>query len=142
MAAKEIEKKGETPEKAEKNKTSAKAVKKTPAAKKTVKRAASGSSARKTGVKKNVKDFEGKTLVVVESPAKAKTLEKILGKDYKVLASVGHVRDLPKGRIAIDIDNDFEPDYIQVRGKADVVRSLKNASGASAATLLDRKSVV
>lgn len=136
MAAKEIEKKGETPEKAEKNKTSAKAVKKTPAAKKTVKRAASGSSARKTGVKKNVKDFEGKTLVVVESPAKAKTLEKILGKDYKVLASVGHVRDLPKGRIAIDIDNDFEPDYIQVRGKADVVRSLKNASGASAATLL------
>lgn len=82
------------------------------------------------------KQFENKTLVVVESPAKAKTLEKILGTKYKVLASIGHVKDLPKGRIAIDVDNDFEPEYIQVRGKANLIKELKSASEASSKTLL------
>ncbi|MEG1501824.1 MAG: type I DNA topoisomerase [Synergistaceae bacterium] len=81
-------------------------------------------------------EYEGKTLVIVESPAKAKTLEKILGRKYKVLASVGHVRDLPKGRIAVDIENDFEPDYIQVRGKAELVKGLKGASAVAKETLL------
>ena len=84
----------------------------------------------------SLKQYEGKTLVVVESPAKAKTLEKILGSGYKVLASVGHVRDLPKGRIAIDIENGFEPEYIQLRGKGDIIKKLKSASQASGRTLL------
>ncbi|MDR3322383.1 MAG: type I DNA topoisomerase [Synergistaceae bacterium] len=78
----------------------------------------------------------GKTLVIVESPAKAKTLEKILGRTYHVEASIGHVRDLPKARIAVDVDNNFAPEYINVRGKADLIKSLKAASEASARTLL------
>lgn len=86
--------------------------------------------------KQNFTAYEGKTLVIVESPAKAKTLEKILGPKYKVLASVGHVRDLPKGRLAIDVEHNFEPEYIQVRGKADLINGLKGASQASKHTLL------
>jgi DNA topoisomerase-1 len=78
----------------------------------------------------------GKTLVIVESPAKAKTLEKILGRSYHVEASIGHVRDLPKARLAVDIENDFEPEYINVRGKADLIKALKAASEASDKTLL------
>lgn len=94
-------------------------------------------SVKKSGKsKKSYAQYEGKTLVVVESPAKAKTLEKILGAKYKVLASVGHVRDLPKARMAIDIENGFEPEYIQVRGKADLIKDLKGASGVSENTLL------
>lgn len=119
----------------EKVKTSADTPKKK-APSKTAKKTASKKSPSKAKGSKNFKQYEGKTLVVVESPAKAKTLEKILGSSYKVLASVGHVRDLPKGRIAIDIENDFEPDYIQVRGKADIVRALKGASQVSKRTLL------
>lgn len=103
---------------------------------KTAKKSVSKKSSSKENGKQNFKQYEGKILVVVESPAKAKTLEKILGNGYKVLASVGHVRDLPKGRIAIDIDNDFEPEYIQVRGKADLIRGLKGASQVSSRTLL------
>ena len=119
----------------EKVKTSADNPKKK-APSKATKKTASKKSPSKARGSKNFKQYEGKTLVVVESPAKAKTLEKILGSSYKVLASVGHVRDLPKGRIAIDIENDFEPDYIQVRGKADIVRALKGASQVSKRTLL------
>jgi DNA topoisomerase-1 len=78
----------------------------------------------------------GKTLVIVESPSKARTLEKILGHSYHVEASIGHVRDLPKARIAVDVDNDFAPEYINVRGKGDLIKSLKAASGASERTLL------
>ena len=78
----------------------------------------------------------GKTLVIVESPAKAKTLEKILGRDFHVEASIGHVRDLPKARIAVDVDNDFTPEYINVRGKAPIIKALKAASASSARTLL------
>ena len=77
----------------------------------------------------------GKTLVIVESPAKARTLEKILGRGYHVEASVGHVRDLPKARMAVDIEHDFTPEYINVRGKAALIKSLKAASDASARTL-------
>ena len=77
-----------------------------------------------------------KTLIIVESPAKARTLEKILGPDYHVEASVGHVRDLPKGRIGIDIDNGFKPEYIQTRGKAPIIKTLKEASSVSKQTLL------
>lgn len=66
-----------------------------------------------------------KSLVIVESPAKAKTIEKFLGKKYKVLASVGHVRDLPKSQLGIDIENDFEPKYITIRGKGPVLKELR-----------------
>ncbi|KAA1036956.1 type I DNA topoisomerase [Macrococcus equipercicus] len=64
-------------------------------------------------------------LVIVESPAKAKTIEKYLGKKYKVIASMGHVRDLPRSQMGIDVDNDFEPRYITIRGKGPVVQELK-----------------
>ena len=60
----------------------------------------------------------GKTLVIVESPSKAKTIEKFLGKNYEVLASLGHVRDLPKSQFGIDVENDFEVKYIPFAGKA------------------------
>ncbi|WP_303857134.1 type I DNA topoisomerase [Aminicella lysinilytica] len=66
-----------------------------------------------------------KTLVIVESPSKAKTIGKYLGSNYKVIASVGHVRDLPKSKLGIDIDNDFEPQYIAIRGKGDIIKELK-----------------
>ena len=67
-----------------------------------------------------------KALVIVESPAKAKTIEKFLGKShYTVKASVGHVRDLPKSQLGVDIENNFEPKYINIRGKGDVIKELK-----------------
>ncbi|MFQ3726348.1 toprim domain-containing protein [Staphylococcus equorum] len=64
-------------------------------------------------------------LVIVESPAKAKTIEKYLGKKYKVIASMGHVRDLPRSQMGVDDENDFEPKYITIRGKGPVVKELK-----------------
>ena len=67
----------------------------------------------------------GKSLVIVESPSKAKTIAKFLGSKYKVVASVGHVRDLPKSKLGIDIENNFEPQYISIRGKGDVIKALK-----------------
>lgn len=66
-----------------------------------------------------------KKLVIVESPAKAKTIGKFLGPNYTVKASVGHVRDLPKSKLGINIDNNFEPDYITIRGKGDIIKELK-----------------
>ena len=66
-----------------------------------------------------------KNLVIVESPTKAKTVSKMLGSDYKVVASIGHIRDLPKSKLGIDIDNNFEPEYINVRGKASKIKELK-----------------
>jgi len=64
-------------------------------------------------------------LVIVESPAKAKTIERYLGKKYKVKASMGHVRDLPKSRMAIDVENKFQPKYITIRGKGDILKELR-----------------
>lgn len=73
-----------------------------------------------------------KTLVIVESPSKAKTIGKYLGSRYNVIASVGHVRDLPKSKLGIDIYDNFEPQYISIRGKGDLIKSLKKeASKAS-----------
>lgn len=69
-----------------------------------------------------------KNLVIVESPAKAKTIQKYLGKDYEVIASMGHVRDLPKSKMGIDIENDFEPQYINMRDKSKVIKELKAAA--------------
>ncbi len=65
-------------------------------------------------------------LVIVESPAKAKTIKKYLGKNYEVIASMGHIRDLPKTKLAIDVDNDFQPQYINIKGKGDLIKSIKN----------------
>ncbi|MDO4983740.1 MAG: type I DNA topoisomerase [Eubacteriales bacterium] len=68
---------------------------------------------------------KAKDLVIVESPAKAKTIEKYLGTGYKVTASMGHLRDLPKSKMGVDIENDFEPQYIAVRDKKDLIAELK-----------------
>ena len=81
-----------------------------------------------TKVKKEAakaKTARKKTLVIVESPSKAKTIGKYLGSSYKVMASVGHIRDLPKSKLGIDIENDFEPEYIPIRGKGDLIKELK-----------------
>ena len=68
-----------------------------------------------------------KTLVIVESPAKAKTISKFLGKKYFVKASMGHVRDLPKSQFGVDVKNGFNPKYITIRGKGDTIKDLRNA---------------
>lgn len=67
-----------------------------------------------------------KTLVLVESPAKAKTIEKFLGKNYTVKATMGHLRDLPKSQFGVDIENNFVPKYINIRGKGDLIKNLKD----------------
>lgn len=72
-----------------------------------------------------------KNLVIVESPSKAKTIGKFLGSKYKVVASVGHVRDLPKSKLGINIENDFEPEYISIRGKGDLIKELKKEAKAA-----------
>ena len=82
------------------------------------------------------KSRKGKTLVIVESPAKAKTLKKMLGSNFEIKASMGHIRDLPKSRIGVDIENDFSPDYIPVRGKAAVIKELKKKAGEARKILL------
>lgn len=61
------------------------------------------------------------TLVIVESPSKAKTIEKYLGSKYRVIASNGHVRDLPKSQLGVDVEHDFEPKYITLRGRGEVI---------------------
>lgn len=66
-----------------------------------------------------------KALVIVESPSKAKTIGKFLGSNYKVIASVGHIRDLPKSKLGINIENNYEPEYISIRGKGDVIKAMK-----------------
>ncbi len=87
-----------------------------------------------TRVRKNTE--KKKTLVIVESPAKAKTIEKYLGSKYIVKASMGHLIDLPKSRIAIDVDQDFEPEYITVRGRAKLLKELQADAKKAEAVLL------
>ncbi len=70
-------------------------------------------------------------LMIVESPAKAKTIKKYLGKNYHVSASMGHIRDLPKSKLGVDVDNDFEPDYITIYGKGDLLSKLKKEAKAA-----------
>src|SRR5690625_6973897 len=67
-------------------------------------------------------------LVSVESPAKAKTIERYLGKNFKVLASMGHVRDLPKSQMGVDVKEKYQPKYITIRGKGDILKELRNAA--------------
>lgn len=82
-------------------------------------------------------------LVIVESPAKAKTIKKFLGKNFKVEASMGHIRDLPKSQLGVDLENDFEPKYITIRGKGEIINKLKkeakNADKIFLATDPDRE---
>ena len=66
-----------------------------------------------------------KYLVIVESPAKVKTIKKFLGTNYEVAASNGHVRDMPKSQLGIDVDHDYEPKYITIRGKGDILAALR-----------------
>ena len=70
-------------------------------------------------------------LVILESPHKATTVKGYLGSGYKVMASDGHVRDLPKSRLAVDVDHDFAVDYINIRGKGELIRSLKKEAKAA-----------
>lgn len=65
------------------------------------------------------------TLVIVESPSKAKTIEKYLGSKYRVIASNGHVRDLPKSQLGVDVEHDFEPKYITLRGRGEVIEKIR-----------------
>src|SRR5690625_3090230 len=67
-------------------------------------------------------------LVIVESPAKARTIERYLGKNYTVKASMGHVRDLPRSQMGVDVENNFTPKYITIRGKGDVLKELRQAA--------------
>lgn len=79
---------------------------------------------------------DGKKLVIVESPAKARTVGQILGKKYVVVASQGHVRDLPKGKLGVDVDNNFEPSYVVTRDKTKLMNALKKACGQASEVYL------
>lgn len=79
---------------------------------------------------------DGKKLVIVESPAKAKTINKILGKDYKVAASVGHIIDLPKSKFGVDVENGYQPEYTVIKGKNEVIKELKAQAGKASEVLL------
>ena len=70
-------------------------------------------------------------LVIVESPAKAKTIKKYLGENFEVIASMGHIRDLPKSKIGVDIENDFAPKYMNIKGKEDLIKKLKKEAKGS-----------
>ena len=69
-----------------------------------------------------------KDLVIVESPSKANTIRKFLGSKYEVIASVGHLRDLPKSRLGVNIEDNYAPDYISVRGKSETIKEIKKAA--------------
>ena len=87
---------------------------------------AKNSSRKKTSARKvSIADTKGKQLVIVESPAKARTVGQILGKKYVVTASQGHVRDLPKGKMGVDLDQDFEPSYVTMQDKRSLLNQIK-----------------
>ena len=71
------------------------------------------------------------SLVIVESPAKAKTIEKYLGKEFRVKASMGHLRDLPKSTLGVDVEHDFDPEYQPIKGKEDIISDLKKSAKAA-----------
>ena len=77
-----------------------------------------------------------KSLVIVESPAKAKTINRYLGPNYKVMASMGHVRDLPKSKLGVDVEHDFEPQYVVIPERRKVVAELKKAAENASAIIL------
>lgn len=139
-------KKGTTKKKAEnttaENADTDKDTKKKPAKKKAAAKSAPAKKAAttKTTKKKTTKSkksdedidvLKDGNLVIVESPAKAKTIMKYLGPGYDVIASMGHIRDLPKSKLGVDVDNNFEPHYIPIKGKEELVRTLKKKAKAS-----------
>ena len=75
-----------------------------------------------------MEDINPRKLVIVESPAKAKTIKKLLGRGYTVEASMGHIRDLPKSQLGVDTEDRFEPKYITIRGKGELLARLKKAA--------------
>lgn len=93
-------------------------------------------SVKKELVFKRKRNADGKTLVIVESPAKAKTIERILGSGYKVLASMGHLRDLPEKTFGVDIAHDFTPEYVNSVKRADVIKNLQKEANRSKDILL------
>lgn len=93
-------------------------------------------SVKKEPVFKRKRNADGKTLVIVESPAKAKTIERILGSGYKVLASMGHLRDLPEKTFGVDIAHDFTPEYVNSVKRADVIKNLQKEANRSKDILL------
>jgi DNA topoisomerase-1 len=104
------------------------AVKKSPPAKKTASKA--GPKAKANGKEaQNGANAKKYKLVIVESPAKAKTIGKFLGADYRIKASNGHIMDLPKSKIGVDVDHNYEPNYIQIRGKSTLIKELKTEAG-------------
>ncbi|GHS98104.1 DNA topoisomerase 1 [Synergistales bacterium] len=115
-------------------KTAKESAKKT--VKKTVKKTDNAKNAAPRKAKSSGASAVGKTLVIVESPSKAKTLSKILGSGYVIKASVGHIRDLPRSRMAIDIEHNFEPEYILVKGKASIKNELAALAGSAENVLL------
>src|SRR5919107_5316522 len=120
--------------------------KKTSARKAPAKKAATGRApAGRAPVRKRVTEtYEDDTpsepgstsLVIVESPAKAKTIGKYLGRGYRVRATVGHVRDLPEKKLGIDVDNGFEPEYVVIAGKEKTLADLRSAAKDSREILL------
>ena len=126
---------------AEDSPTAKKATARKPAAKKTTKAKTATTTVRKAPVRRTTSSDEngsggganGRSLVIVESPAKAKTLKKYLGNNYKIEASIGHVKDLPKSKMGVDIENNFEPQYVVMESKQKVIdRICKSAEGAAA----------
>jgi len=73
-------------------------------------------------------ELKGKNLIIVESPSKAKTINKIVGDDFQVKASVGHIKDLPEDKLGVDIQKGFEPEYIIIPGKEKIVKELKESA--------------
>jgi len=106
------------------------AVNKTSTGKKTSKKKPAGKNSNKGKAAKTIR-ASGKPLVIVESPAKARTIGRFLGKDYDVVASVGHVRDLLKSQLSVDVENNFEPRYRVPNEKKDVVKQIKELAGKS-----------
>jgi len=104
------------------------------------KKAKAVKSTTTTVTKKSVQSLKGvktnQTLVIVESPTKAKTIEKFLGKNYIVKSSFGHIRDLPKSEIGVDPEDNFTPRYITIRGKGDVIKTLRTEAQKSAHVLI------
>jgi DNA topoisomerase-1 len=95
-----------------------------------------GSSEKRSAAAPDNPRKKKQVLLIVESPAKGKTIEKYLGRGYTVAASMGHLIDLPKSRLAIDVENSFEPEYITVRGKAKILKELKQRAKKADAVLL------
>src|SRR5207244_10655168 len=76
-------------------------------------------------------DGRGRSLVIVESPTKSRTLTKFLGRGFSVLASNGHIMDLPKSELGVDLENDFEPKYVPIRGKTNALAKIKAAAATA-----------